>query len=302
MTLRDQYEDVYRRGAGDTVLDVIDAAIHDDGEMARVRCCPTLSRSRLARYADLLAASASAWGAPAVMDHGCGRAGLARWLAARGSMRAVAVDGAPSVLARARSLLDPSERAWVSLVCADFSSLPFGPASFDGAISYDALYLAADPDIALGELRRVLRPGGLLIFDVLLTSGAAHVLARGYDGGRQPGARSLDEWVALVAAAGFAVEEVDEATDEWRTAMRAKHRQRWRDRDAIMAELGEDGRRHLAVSASMLGLCGGAGVIDATRRFDILGVARSRPPGRSLGSTPLAGSTVPRGGDRGEDI
>ncbi len=52
----------------------------------------------------------------------------------------------------------------VTLVEARAERLPFGPGSFDSAIVTYALCSMDDPARALAEVRRVLRPGGALMF------------------------------------------------------------------------------------------------------------------------------------------
>jgi SAM-dependent methyltransferase len=49
-------------------------------------------------------------------------------------------------------------------VRADLEALPFGAASFDHVIAITVLYTVADDARAIGELARVLRPGGAAVF------------------------------------------------------------------------------------------------------------------------------------------
>lgn len=80
-------------------------------------------------------------------------------------IRVVAIDFSASMLAKARART-PRAPAEIFLVAADAMSLPFGAASFDTVISSCSLCSIDRPDEALGEIYRVLAPGGkLLLFE-----------------------------------------------------------------------------------------------------------------------------------------
>ncbi|MGH3335750.1 MAG: class I SAM-dependent methyltransferase [Nocardioides sp.] len=76
------------------------------------------------------------------------------------------------------------------IVAAPAEALPFGDGSFDTVVSTLVLCTVADPEGALAEVRRVLRPGGRLLFCEHVRSDSARV-ARWQD-------RLADAW------AGFA--------------------------------------------------------------------------------------------------
>ncbi|HWE65538.1 MAG TPA: methyltransferase domain-containing protein [Acidimicrobiales bacterium] len=98
-----------------------------------------------------------------VLDIGCGpgtiTADLAR-LVAPG--RVVGVDAAPDVLAQARAHAESVEGINVSFEPGDIYALDFEDATFDVAHAHQVLQHLTDPTAALVELRRVLRPGGVL--------------------------------------------------------------------------------------------------------------------------------------------
>ena len=54
------------------------------------------------------------------------------------------------------------------LVCADAQALPIADASIDLVYSNLCLQWCEDPGLALDEFRRVLRPGGMLLFSFLV--------------------------------------------------------------------------------------------------------------------------------------
>jgi SAM-dependent methyltransferase len=82
---------------------------------------------------------------------------LARWPGVAG---VVGVDPAPSLLRRAREL--SAGLAGVEFQEADGRALPFGDAEFDAVVFDSVLCHIPQPERALAEAGRVLRPGGRL--------------------------------------------------------------------------------------------------------------------------------------------
>jgi SAM-dependent methyltransferase len=87
-----------------------------------------------------------------VLDLGCGEGRLCRLLQAL-QIEAVGLDRSPTMLSAV-----PTTR-----VLGDASLLPFRDACFAAAAALYMLYHVQDPAIAIGESRRVLRPGGLFV-------------------------------------------------------------------------------------------------------------------------------------------
>jgi ArsR family transcriptional regulator len=100
-----------------------------------------------------------------VGDLGCGTGQLAEAVAPY-VRRVVAVDGSDDMLAAARVRLDGA--ANVALKRGDLESLPLKNGELDAAVLSLVLHYAPDPARALGEVARVVKPGGrVLVVDML---------------------------------------------------------------------------------------------------------------------------------------
>lgn len=111
----------------------------------------------------------------AVLDIPCG-GGVALRGARRGQdVRYVAADIAPAMLERTRV---EAERRGVAVELreADAGNLPFDDATFDLAVSFTGLHCFPDPERAVHELARVLRPGASLTGSAFLTDSGVRFL------------------------------------------------------------------------------------------------------------------------------
>lgn len=99
--------------------------------------------------------------APRVLDvaTGTGRLPLALLRNGQFQGRVMGVDLSRKMLARAAAKTDESRVLWL---CAPAEQLPAFDAAFDVVTCLEALEFMIDPGVALAELVRVLRPGGLL--------------------------------------------------------------------------------------------------------------------------------------------
>jgi ubiquinone/menaquinone biosynthesis C-methylase UbiE len=98
-----------------------------------------------------------------VLDIPCGGGLAFRGLRTGQAVDYVAADISPYMLQRARR--EAGRRGvqdMIEFVEADVTALPFPDASFDLCVTYNGLHCLPDPRAALGELARVLRPGGTL--------------------------------------------------------------------------------------------------------------------------------------------
>jgi malonyl-CoA O-methyltransferase len=120
-------------------------------------------RSRLLERLDLIKLTPSV-----VLDLGCGTGPASRALQQRyPQAQIIAMDAAFGMLqysAKQRSVMQRLFAKDVSRVCADAFRLPLKTASVDLAFSNLMLQWCDPPDVVFTELRRVLKPDGVLLF------------------------------------------------------------------------------------------------------------------------------------------
>ena len=95
----------------------------------------------------------------AVLEIGCGRGGFAEWLASVGA-QLTAADFSPVAVETGRSR---SRDKTINWRVEDIQQLSFPDRSFDVVVSCETIEHVPDPRQAVGELARVLRPGGTLV-------------------------------------------------------------------------------------------------------------------------------------------
>jgi SAM-dependent methyltransferase len=128
---------------------------------------------------DLLYGLANLRSGERALDVGTGTGHFALDLAGRG-LEVVGVELSSAMLAMARSqvppavgrgkgppALHPASAGTVHLVRGDAAALPVAPAAFDLVLSVTALEFVADPQRAVKEMWRAVRPGGRLVVGVL---------------------------------------------------------------------------------------------------------------------------------------
>ncbi len=94
-----------------------------------------------------------------VLDAGCGAAYGSAMLARAGAAAVTGVDVAESVLEAARDGL-PAE---VTLEVGDVRKLSYEDGAFDMIVCFEVIEHVEDPGSVLDELRRLLKPGGVLL-------------------------------------------------------------------------------------------------------------------------------------------
>lgn len=117
-----------------------------------------------------------AWRGRDVLDVGCG-AGVEVVRFTRGGARVVGVDLADSA-ARLTAQNLRGQALAASVVVGDGERLPFPDASFDFVYAHGVVQYAAEDSRVVGECHRVLRPGGLAMFQVYNRVSWLHLLSK----------------------------------------------------------------------------------------------------------------------------
>ena len=143
-----------------------------------------------------------------LIDVACGPGVVTAAIAPRAAS-VVAFDATEEMLDKARARCAKAGLANVAFERGNAESLPFDDARFDGAVTRLAIHHFADPQRALGEMFRILRPGGVaVIVDVVSSENAEEsALQNAIERLRDPShVRMLpaSELDARVASAGFA--------------------------------------------------------------------------------------------------
>lgn len=97
-----------------------------------------------------------------VLDLGCGNGAFTRELA-RHARWVCAVDAQVTMVERLVQRLRPSGAPNVCPMVAPAARLPFASEAFDAVLMISVLPMLSDRDAALCEIRRVLKPNGLLV-------------------------------------------------------------------------------------------------------------------------------------------
>jgi demethylmenaquinone methyltransferase / 2-methoxy-6-polyprenyl-1,4-benzoquinol methylase len=113
------------------------------------------------RWHDLLVDRLSVPAGGLVADVATGTAAVAIEIARRHRCRVIGIDQSPAMLARGRERVRAAGVAGqVELVQGDAESLPLADRSVDALVHTYLLRYVDDPQAVLGELARVVRPGG----------------------------------------------------------------------------------------------------------------------------------------------
>lgn len=104
-----------------------------------------------------------------LIDVACGP-GVITAALAPAAVSIAAFDATEQMLAKARARCAKAGLRNVEFKIGDAENLPFADVQFDGAVTRAALHHFADPQRAIGEMFRVLQPGGVAVFADVISS------------------------------------------------------------------------------------------------------------------------------------
>jgi 2-polyprenyl-6-hydroxyphenyl methylase/3-demethylubiquinone-9 3-methyltransferase len=115
------------------------------------------------------------WAGKRVLDLGCAGGFMAEALADRGA-QVTGIDPAEKAIAAARAHARAAGHA-IGYDVGVGEALPYDRAGFDAVVCVDVLEHVSDLDRVLAEVARVLRPGGLFLFDTINRTPLARLAA-----------------------------------------------------------------------------------------------------------------------------
>ena len=117
------------------------------------------------RFRDAMGAAAGG----RLLDVACGPGIVTAALAGR-AHEVTAFDATPEMLRKARQKCEAAGHSNIRFELGDAEKMPFADGLFDGAVTRLAIHHFARPERVIGEMFRVLRPGGIaVIADVIVS-------------------------------------------------------------------------------------------------------------------------------------
>lgn len=159
----------------------------------------------------------------AVLEIGCGRgAGTELLLRHCGADRVHAFDFDPAQLAGARKRHRANGEHRAMLFQGDAARLPFDDARFDVVVEFAILHHVPEWPLALREIARVLRPGGVFLYEEYLRGFTAHPAVKLFLVHPEEGMFTAEEFYSKMDVAGLKRDPHQLLWSPWRLAGTAR--------------------------------------------------------------------------------
>ncbi len=158
------------------------------------------------------------------VDLACGRGGASLWIARETGASLVGIDISKVAIADAEAMISKfglNGRAQFQV--GDIGATGFPKATFDGAMSIDALFMVPDKIGAMREAAHILKPGARFAFTTWEVDEPMRVR----------------DYRPLLEQFGFQV-EIYEEIEGWERRQRAVHERIIADKDKLIAEMGKE--------------------------------------------------------------
>jgi SAM-dependent methyltransferase len=188
-----------------------------------------------------------------LVDLACGSGGAGLWVARETGARLTGVDISPVAVEQAEKRIPAfGMEGRAEFRVGDFAATGLKAASFDGAMSVDALFLVPDKSGSVRETARILRPGSRFV----CTSWEVNMRGR------------IRDFRPLLEKSGFEVERYEE-TEGWKDRQIGVHQRVLDEKEKLIAEMGESSARFWIAGAEFE-----LSIIDHMRR--VIFVARKQ--------------------------
>jgi ubiquinone/menaquinone biosynthesis C-methylase UbiE len=173
--------------------------------------------------AGLLARAGTSLANKAVLEIGCGQgAGTEILLRHCGADRVVAFDYDPAQLAGARKRHYAYGSRKASLFQGDAARLPFADEQFDAVIEFAILHHVPEWQLAMKEIARVLKPGGLVLYEEYLRGFTANPVTQAFLVHPREGMFTAETFYQQMDAVGLARDPGQRRIGQWWLAGTAK--------------------------------------------------------------------------------
>ena len=151
------------------------------------------------------------------LDLACGKGAAICFFSQQYDCHVIGIDLSTLLVLSARSRVEDKKlSSKVDLLVGDGESLPFNDSAFDVVISECSFSLLPNKEVAVAEIERVLKPGGILaITDVILRGKMSEEFrTQATFASCIAGAESVDGYIEIFNQAGFKNPYVEDHSDE----------------------------------------------------------------------------------------